>query len=125
MGARAGMMLSNEFPVNYFSVSEVEQEFDDFQEMFQEGALPGDNSYWRFNKARRTLRPSSPPPPRCAPAGAPAATLEDMRLWRTGSSIFLGVRQSSRRKSMQQRVSPSQTSLQILLQESENRRGLV
>lgn len=27
----AGIMLSNEFPVNYFSVSEVEQEFPEFQ----------------------------------------------------------------------------------------------
>ncbi len=27
----AGMLLSNQFPVNYFSISEVEQSFPDFE----------------------------------------------------------------------------------------------
>lgn len=45
-----GMMLSDEFPVNYFAVSEVEQDLEGFQDMFPEGPLPGDGGYWRFNK---------------------------------------------------------------------------
>jgi hypothetical protein len=44
------MMLSDEFPVNYFAVSEVEQDLEGFQDMFPEGPLPGDGGYWRFNK---------------------------------------------------------------------------
>ncbi len=86
------MLLSNQFPVNYFSISEVEQSFPDFearrrqqstqnrpicqtansypaqmrmppgdadadtvqlhfQDTYSEdGKLPGDSSYWRFNK---------------------------------------------------------------------------
>lgn len=47
-----GLMESEDFPVNYFAVSEVEQEWDDFQDMFPEGSLPGDGSYWRFNRVR-------------------------------------------------------------------------
>lgn len=45
------MLTSHQFPVNYFSVSEVEQWFPDFQETYgDEGMLPGDSSYWRFNR---------------------------------------------------------------------------
>ena len=36
----AGMILSCQFPVNYFAVSEVEQFFDDFEEEFR-GERPG------------------------------------------------------------------------------------
>lgn len=43
----AGMLSSHQFPVNYFSVSEVEQWFPDFEETYtEEGSLPGDSSYW-------------------------------------------------------------------------------
>jgi hypothetical protein len=35
------------FPINYFSVSEVSQQFSDFQDWFT-AELP--DSYWRFNK---------------------------------------------------------------------------
>ena len=103
----AGIMLSNEFPINYFSVSEVEQSFPDFQvrlqmhwqllkgtawlvdfsimqdwhvrfvhccatvrfkhlgsegrmlieqDMFKEGALPGEGGFWRFNKVKQLRR---------------------------------------------------------------------
>ena len=41
------MLSSHQFPVNYFSVSEVEQWFPDFEDTYtEEGSLPGDSSYW-------------------------------------------------------------------------------
>ncbi len=48
----AGMMLSTQFPINYFSVSEVEQWFSDFGAEFSDckKALPGDDRHWRFNR---------------------------------------------------------------------------
>lgn len=48
----AGLLLSSQFPVNYFSISEVEQAFDDFQSVFMDSGkqLPGEDSFWRFNK---------------------------------------------------------------------------
>lgn len=44
-----GMILSSQFPSNYFSVSEVEQFFDDFGDEFKDlGELPGEAGFWRF-----------------------------------------------------------------------------
>jgi hypothetical protein len=40
-------LLTEEFPINYFSVSEVSQRYDDFKDWFT-AELP--DSYWRFNK---------------------------------------------------------------------------
>ncbi|KAL4530637.1 hypothetical protein Ndes2437B_g04120 [Nannochloris sp. 'desiccata'] len=49
-----GMLLSSEFPINYFSVSEVHQFFDDFEEFFQgEWLKKGDyHEFWRFNRTQ-------------------------------------------------------------------------
>jgi hypothetical protein len=45
------MLLSSQFTSNYFAVSQVEQNFDDFAEDFKElGQTPGDQSFWRFNR---------------------------------------------------------------------------
>lgn len=44
------MLLSNEFPVNYFSVSELHQFFADFEEHFEDGWLDGTAKFWRFNR---------------------------------------------------------------------------
>ena len=45
-------MLSAQFPINYFSVSEVEQNFPDFEAAWEGHGiqLPGDSKFWRFNK---------------------------------------------------------------------------
>ena len=45
-------MLSNQFPVNYFSISELDQQFSDFQDVYssQGMKLTGDSKFWRFNK---------------------------------------------------------------------------
>ena len=47
-----GILSSNEFPINYFAVSTVEQWFDDFALAFEEeeGGLPGEDKFWRFNR---------------------------------------------------------------------------
>lgn len=46
-----GMILSSQFPINYFAVSEVEQFFADFAEEYEDlGPLPGKDSFWRFNR---------------------------------------------------------------------------
>ena len=42
-----GLLTGDMFPINYFSVSEVSQQFTDFQDWFTD-ELP--DSYWRFNK---------------------------------------------------------------------------
>lgn len=42
-----GLLTGDMFPINYFSVSEVSQQFTDFQDWFT-SELP--DSYWRFNK---------------------------------------------------------------------------
>eukprot|EP00245_Coleochaete_scutata_P004610 TRINITY_DN1736_c0_g1_i1.p1 TRINITY_DN1736_c0_g1~~TRINITY_DN1736_c0_g1_i1.p1 ORF type:complete len:443 (+),score=76.32 TRINITY_DN1736_c0_g1_i1:55-1383(+) len=42
-----GLLSSQQFPINYFSVSEVAQWYDDFKEWFT-GDLP--DTYWRFNR---------------------------------------------------------------------------
>lgn len=42
-----GLLTGDMFPINYFSVSEVSQQFTDFQDWFKD-ELP--DSYWRFNK---------------------------------------------------------------------------
>jgi len=49
-----GMLLSSDFPINYFSVSEVHQFFDDFEDFFQgEWLKRGDyHEFWRFNKTQ-------------------------------------------------------------------------
>jgi hypothetical protein len=44
-----GIMLSSEFPINYFAVSEVTQHFDDFADAWG-GALKKD--FWRFNRTQ-------------------------------------------------------------------------
>ena len=47
-----GILNSNEFPVNYFAISSVEQWFGDFAMAFEdceeEECLPGE--FWRFNR---------------------------------------------------------------------------
>eukprot|EP01023_Acetabularia_acetabulum_P041681 TRINITY_DN4075_c0_g1_i2.p1 TRINITY_DN4075_c0_g1~~TRINITY_DN4075_c0_g1_i2.p1 ORF type:complete len:383 (-),score=63.79 TRINITY_DN4075_c0_g1_i2:1778-2926(-) len=45
-----GILISNQFPVNYFSVSELCQTFPDFQKLYKEndGTLP--DMYWRWNR---------------------------------------------------------------------------
>ena len=51
-GVPAGLLLSAQFPINYFSISEVEQNFPDFQAAWEGHGiqLPGDGKFWRFNK---------------------------------------------------------------------------
>ena len=41
------MLVSNQFPINYFSMSEVEQWFPDFGDLFGK-TTP--EAYWRFDK---------------------------------------------------------------------------
>ncbi|CAI7810492.1 unnamed protein product [Closterium sp. NIES-54] len=43
-----GVLSSEQFPINYFAVSEVAQKFEDLGEWFPGGDLP--DSYWRFNR---------------------------------------------------------------------------
>ncbi|KAK9837885.1 hypothetical protein WJX74_007198 [Apatococcus lobatus] len=47
-----GLLLSAQFPINYFSISEVEQNFPDFEAAWEGHGiqLPGDGKFWRFNK---------------------------------------------------------------------------
>ncbi|KAL3161552.1 hypothetical protein ABBQ32_010419 [Trebouxia sp. C0010 RCD-2024] len=47
-----GLMLSSQFPINYFSISELDQVFPDFQELYASTGkrLEGDGKFWRFNK---------------------------------------------------------------------------
>ena len=46
------MLLSSQFPINYFGISDVEQWFDDFGAEFADTGrvLPGPSKFWRFNK---------------------------------------------------------------------------
>ena len=50
-GAR-GELLSSQFPVNYFSISEVEQFFPAFADEYGqfERSLGGAGKFWRFNR---------------------------------------------------------------------------
>eukprot|EP01025_Chloroclados_australasicus_P037403 TRINITY_DN3818_c0_g1_i1.p1 TRINITY_DN3818_c0_g1~~TRINITY_DN3818_c0_g1_i1.p1 ORF type:complete len:378 (-),score=40.64 TRINITY_DN3818_c0_g1_i1:469-1602(-) len=45
-----GILISNEFPVNYFSISELCQTFPEFEKLYEEssGQLP--DTYWRWNR---------------------------------------------------------------------------
>ena len=45
-------MMSGEFPINYFSMSTIEQYFDDFSEAFVDTGklLRPDDKFWRFNR---------------------------------------------------------------------------
>lgn len=47
-----GLMMSGEFPINYFSMSTIEQYFDDFSEAFTDTGklLRPDDKFWRFNR---------------------------------------------------------------------------
>jgi len=45
-----GILTSNQFPINYFALSTVEQWYDDFALTFEETKLPGENKFWRFNR---------------------------------------------------------------------------
>ncbi|QDZ19590.1 hypothetical protein HOP50_03g21080 [Chloropicon primus] len=46
-----GILNSNEFPINYFALSTVEQFFGDFAVAFEdEDCLPGEDKFWRFNR---------------------------------------------------------------------------
>lgn len=48
-----GILLNSQFSSNYFSISQVEQNFDDFAQEFKElGKLPGSDSFWRFNRTK-------------------------------------------------------------------------
>ena len=46
------MLLSSQFPVNYFSMSEVEQFFPEFADEYGhfERSLGGAGKFWRFNR---------------------------------------------------------------------------
>ena len=46
-----GILACSQFPVNYFSVSEVHQFFADFEEEFEDG-LEGVGKFWRFNRTQ-------------------------------------------------------------------------
>ena len=48
----AGLMMSGEFPINYFSMSTIEQYFGDFSEAFKDTGkfLRADDKFWRFNR---------------------------------------------------------------------------
>ncbi len=66
--ARAGLLLSSQFPVNYFSISDVEQFFPEFAAEYAgfDKALAGTGKFWRFNRihdyAGKARRPCPPPP---------------------------------------------------------------
>jgi len=66
--ARAGLLLSSQFPVNYFSISDVEQFFPEFAAEYAgfDKALAGTGKFWRFNRihdyAGKARRPCLPPP---------------------------------------------------------------
>ena len=51
-GLVAGMLLSSQFPVNYFSISEVEQFYPAFADEYGqfERSLGGAGKFWRFNR---------------------------------------------------------------------------
>ena len=46
------MLLSNQFPINYFSVSEVEQWWPDFADLYNNAdrRLQDAGKFWRFSK---------------------------------------------------------------------------
>ena len=48
----AGMLKMDQFPINYFGVSDVEQWFDDFVDEYADTGkvLPGSHKFWRFNR---------------------------------------------------------------------------
>lgn len=47
----AGIMLSSQFPINYFAVSEVDQSFPEFNAVFADvGELPGSKAAWYFRR---------------------------------------------------------------------------
>ena len=49
----AGVLLSSQFPMNYFSITTVQQWFEeDFLSAFEDPSyiLPGQSKFWRFNK---------------------------------------------------------------------------
>ena len=45
-------MLSNQFPINYFSISELDQTFPEFKNLYVAAGkqIEGDSKFWRFNK---------------------------------------------------------------------------
>jgi len=45
-------MMNGEFPINYFSISTIEQYFDDFGNAFLDTgkSLRAESKFWRFNK---------------------------------------------------------------------------
>ncbi|KAL6778629.1 hypothetical protein ACKKBF_B15510 [Auxenochlorella protothecoides x Auxenochlorella symbiontica] len=46
-----GIMLSSQFPINYFAVSEVDQSFPEFNAVFADvGELPGSKAAWYFRR---------------------------------------------------------------------------
>lgn len=44
--------MHGEFPINYFSISTIEQYFDDFSEAYRDTGkqLRGEEKFWRFNR---------------------------------------------------------------------------
>lgn len=52
MMCSAGMLLSSQFPINYFGISDVEQWFEDFTDEYADTGkvLPGSAKFWRFNR---------------------------------------------------------------------------
>lgn len=48
-----GILLNSQFSSNYFSISQVEQNFPGFAAAFAElGQLPGEEGFWRFNRTK-------------------------------------------------------------------------
>ena len=45
-----GLLTISEFPINYFSISEVHQFFDDFDSFFGDDWLKDAEAFWRFNR---------------------------------------------------------------------------
>lgn len=68
-----GLIAGGEFPINYFSVSEVAQRFEAFKDWFP-GELP--DSYWRFNRIH-AYGAELDPAPQTGPLDKLAYTLSD------------------------------------------------
>eukprot|EP00850_Spirogloea_muscicola_P007513 SM000038S14326 [mRNA] locus=s38:236007:236302:- [translate_table: standard] len=68
-----GVLTGDQFGINYFSISEVSQKFDDFRSWFASD-LP--DAYWRFNRLHSYGSHADPAPL----LGPPPLTTEAARL---------------------------------------------
>ena len=60
----AGLLLSSQFPVNYFSISEVEQFYPAFADEYAkigDRRLEGEGKFWRFNRIHDYANKARPP----------------------------------------------------------------